>query len=496
MLNSKNLSSDYKRRTKLIYKVLAPVVLFVVVLGLIIVIYATTTIKNALIQEEFLNLKGDILGKAPKYLTADIIAKPSEPTSQNAFLNFFNDIADPTTVRLTVWDNNAKVIFSDLRSIIGVRSSSNPDLEKALRGQTISVVRSKDASEPVQTDVGDFLNMFVPLNVSGQQLGVIELRSVISAILFPIEKWVQIITYLLCAGGAIIIFILFLVVKMFIINPINQIKIGIGEIEKGNFSKKVSIQTRDELSEVGNAFNRMADGLKRLEELRNEFVFIAAHELRTPVTAIRGYVSLVLEDAETALNKEVMELLDKVRQASERLNNLVDDLLEIARSEAGRLEIKVTPIDIKDPVRVALSEVKVLADQKSIALVYDPPSVLPHIMADATRLKEVMVNVVGNAIKYTPGTGTVTISHEIHDNELVTRIQDTGIGMSGEAQKRLFEKFYRVQTEKTRNIQGTGLGLFIVKEIIEKMGGRIWVASEENRGSTFSFSLPKLKTDQ
>jgi signal transduction histidine kinase len=111
-------------------------------------------------------------------------------------------------------------------------------------------------------------------------------------------------------------------------------------------------------------------------------------------------------------------------------------------------------------------------------------------MADADRLKEVLINLVGNSIKYMGGAGTVTISHEVQGNNLVTHVKDTGLGMSKEAQAKLFEKFYRVQTEKTKQIQGTGLGLFIVKEIIEKMNGKIAVSSEEGKGSDFYFSLP------
>jgi signal transduction histidine kinase len=112
-------------------------------------------------------------------------------------------------------------------------------------------------------------------------------------------------------------------------------------------------------------------------------------------------------------------------------------------------------------------------------------------MADAQRLKEVFVNLMGNAVKYTLGSGTISVIHAVTPGEIITHIKDQGVGISPASQARLFEKFYRVQTDKTKDITGTGLGLFIVKQIIEKMHGRIWVESEEGKGSTFSFSLPR-----
>jgi signal transduction histidine kinase len=284
-----------------------------------------------------------------------------------------------------------------------------------------------------------------------------------------------------------------LILSLFLANkivlPIKTLEVGTHLVAEGKFDQPVNISTNDEIEDLGVAFNKMMEGLRRLEELKNEFVFIAAHELRTPVTAIKGYISMVFEKAEGRLDAEIEKFLAEVKKASERLNNLVNDLLQIARSEAGRLEIKVAPTDIIAPIKAVISELKVLADEKSINIIYDAGT-LPKVLADPARLKEVMVNLVGNAIKYTLGAGTVTISHEIRGNEIITHVKDTGIGIPKEAQKKLFEKFYRVQDERTREITGTGLGLFIVKQIIEKMGGKIWFESEEGKGSTFSFSLP------
>ncbi|MEK7629928.1 MAG: sensor histidine kinase [Patescibacteria group bacterium] len=298
---------------------------------------------------------------------------------------------------------------------------------------------------------------------------------------------------------SLIVLILTLLFSLFlagqIVSPIKTLESSAELIAAGKFEHPVQISTHDEIEDLGRAFNKMMEGLKRLEELKNEFVFIAAHEIRTPVTAIKGYISMVVDKSAGKLDEETSRFLGEVKKASDRLNNLVNDLLQIARSEAGRLEIKVTPTEVTEPVKAVLAELKVLADEKSISLVYEPRA-LPKVLADPARLKEVLVNLVGNAIKYTLGAGAVTISQEIIGKEIITHVADTGIGIPLGAQQKLFEKFYRVPDERTREITGTGLGLFIVKEIIERMNGRIWVESESEKGSVFSFGLPIVSIDK
>lgn len=275
-----------------------------------------------------------------------------------------------------------------------------------------------------------------------------------------------------------------------IVEPVLTLQDSTKKVSEGKFDEPVTIDTNDEIEDLGVAFNEMVKGLKRLKELREEFIFIAAHELRTPVTAIQGYISFVLDEKMSGqISGKAREFLSQVTLANKRLQRLVEDLLEVARSEAGRLKIEVSSTAVPEVIEAVLIELKPLADQKSIQLLYESTNT-PNILADSGRMKEIMVNLVGNAIKYTIGSGIVTITHEVKGDILVTNVTDTGIGMSKEAQTKLFEKFYRIQTEKTRDISGTGLGLFIVRQIIEKMNGKIWVASEEGKGSTFSFSLP------
>lgn len=271
-----------------------------------------------------------------------------------------------------------------------------------------------------------------------------------------------------------------------LVRPIRDLETSAAKVEEGNFEYQVDIKTNDELEDLGQAFNKMAKGLKRLQELQNEFVFIAAHELRSPVTAVKGYLSLLAEYYKGVLPEQLRPYLEPIRMANDRLIQLVNDLLEIARSEAGRLKIAVSPCDIRESIAAILTEVRPLADQRKIVLTYRELEGLPQIMADPGRVKEVIMNLVSNAIKYNREGGSVEVYHEVAGRRVIIHVEDTGMGISEAEQKRVFEKFFRSESAKVGEIEGTGLGLFITKEIVEKMGGEVWFISEEGKGSRFS----------
>jgi signal transduction histidine kinase len=278
--------------------------------------------------------------------------------------------------------------------------------------------------------------------------------------------------------------------------PIRQLEAGARAIEQGNFDARVKIRTKDELEELGASFNTMAQGLKRLEELRNEFVFIAAHELRSPVTAVKGFLSFIFEGSAGAIPPRMRHYLEVMSEANDRLVRLVSDLLVIARSEAGRLMVDLSACDIAETIRAALVEVEPLAREKHLTRVYEPFPGLPLVSADPLRVKEVLINLISNAIKYNRDGGRVRIFHEVSPGEVWTSVEDTGIGFGDEERKHVFEKFFRSERPEVKKQTGTGLGLFIVKEIVEKMGGKIELFSREGEGSTFRFSLAIAKAQE
>ena len=322
---------------------------------------------------------------------------------------------------------------------------------------------------------------------------VIAKWSVISE--WPEADAFEVINTILYRSTGIIIFsiLLAVVISIFltakILKPIKVLSTSTEEVSKGNLEHKVVLPTGDEFELLGEHFNVMIDALKENARLKEEFVFIAAHELRTPVTAIKGYLSMLIEGMFGEMNPKAMESIKIANSANDRLVQLVQDLLEVARSDAGKMKIEMKPVNIQTAVHNIVMQLKTLADKRGVTFVYKEWPTAINVLADDVKLNEVLVNIIGNAIKYTVDNDSVEIYHEEKDGYLITHIRDHGIGMTEEERKNLFAKFYRIQNEKTKKIEGTGLGLFICKEIINRMQGEIWATSEQGKGSVFSFSL-------
>ncbi len=247
--------------------------------------------------------------------------------------------------------------------------------------------------------------------------------------------------------------------------------------------RKVEERTRDltlALEEVKNISNR-----------KTEFISAVSHELRTPLTSIKGYASLLLSDKLGELPEGVRLRLDKINRHSDELTHLVNDLLDIARIESGRVIMKTEPVDIKEVLAGVLDLLWVQFKEKQIALGLELADNLPSIMADKSQISRVFINIIGNALKFTPAQGKITVSSSLHESRSIRiDIRDTGCGIPPEDASKIFEEFYRVENQINEQVKGSGLGLSLVKHIIEAHRGNIWVTSAPGEGSTFSFVLP------
>ncbi len=230
-------------------------------------------------------------------------------------------------------------------------------------------------------------------------------------------------------------------------------------------------------------------------QMKNEFVSTVSHELRTPLTSIKGYIDLILDGDAGEVDDMQREFLGIVKENTDRLVQLINDMLDISRIESGRIHLHIQPLDIAESIRGATDTFRAVLPQKNHKFVLDVPEDVPLVAGDRDRVGQVLINMLSNAIKYSPQGGTVTVSARGEDHEVLVRISDQGIGIGEENLPKMFQQFYRVDSALTREIGGTGLGLSICKSIIELLGGRIWVESTLGEGSSFCFTLPLAGPD-
>jgi len=228
--------------------------------------------------------------------------------------------------------------------------------------------------------------------------------------------------------------------------------------------------------------------LRRLERVRQDFVANVSHEFKTPLTAIQGFAETLLAGAleDPEHNRRFLEI---IRDHAARLAALTNDLLKLARIEAGQLEVDLGPVNLLEVIERCAETTLLKASQKQIALETDIPPGLPAVRGDASLLREVLQNLLDNAVQYTPAGGRIKVTATAGPREAVVSVEDTGVGIPLVDQERIFERFYRVDAARSRQAGGTGLGLSIAKHIVEVHGGHLRVDSEVGRGSKFSFSL-------
>jgi len=235
---------------------------------------------------------------------------------------------------------------------------------------------------------------------------------------------------------------------------------------------------------------------REVDRMKTEFVSLVSHELRTPLTSIKGFADLILDGDAGDISGEQREYLDIIKQNADRLVALINELLDISRIESGRIRLNRQPLALTPVIESVADSLRHQIQQRKQSLVVQVDPDLPVILADRDRVTQVITNFLSNAHKYTPEGGAIRIAAEPENRFVRVSVSDTGIGISPDDQKKLFTKFYRVDSSLTRSIGGTGLGLAIAKSIVELHGGSVSVTSQLGVGSTFSFTLPLTETEK
>jgi signal transduction histidine kinase len=272
-----------------------------------------------------------------------------------------------------------------------------------------------------------------------------------------------------------------------ILSPIQALNQAVQKIQHGDLSQRIQTKSKSELGVLAQSFNDMADNLQRVEQLRRNLVSDVAHELRTPLSHLRGYLEAMQDGILTPTTESITSLHSEVML----LSHLVDDLQDLALVEAGQLRINQHPTDLRMMVNQAVMNYQTEADKKGVILQQDIPAILSRVFADPERLEQIFGNLLDNALVYTPSGGTITIGARNESELILIRVSDTGIGIAPEHLPFIFERFYRADKSRSRSTGGVGLGLAIVRQLVEAQGGTVSVESALDQGTTVSFTLKK-----
>ncbi len=269
--------------------------------------------------------------------------------------------------------------------------------------------------------------------------------------------------------------------------PVRAVTVASRGIAAGSYGHRVPETSGDEIGELALSFNQMARQLEQAEQRRVELIGTVAHELRTPLSTLQLQAQGMLDGV---LPWDANALLEMQRELA-RLQRLVMDLEELSRAEAGQVTLDLRTVNIADPIIAAAKRLQLQYDGKSVTLRVDAPPDLPTVRIDAHRITQVLVNLLGNALHYTPSGGQVTVRARADRHELRVEVRDTGIGISPEHLPHVFERFYRVDKSRSRAGGGSGIGLTISRHLVDAHGGRIGAFSMgDGQGSTFEFALP------
>ena len=280
-----------------------------------------------------------------------------------------------------------------------------------------------------------------------------------------------------------------------IVGPVRRMQTRLAAIASGDFSSHVQVSNRDELGSLAANLNRMNDELGRLyEELeaasrhKSEFLATMSHELRTPLNAIIGFSQVLKQQMYGPLNERQADYVEDVLSSGQHLLNLINDILDLAKVEAGRMELQPSTFELPELLENAASMVRERATRQGTGLTVAMDSSVGAMEGDERKVKQILFNLLSNAVKFTPSGGKVTLAARAADEQVVISVHDTGIGISAEDQEKIFEEFYQVGASRTQ--EGTGLGLALTRRLVELHHGQLTVESEPGVGSTFTATMP------
>ncbi len=402
------------------------------------------------------------------------------------------DLGQRLNIRITIIGKNGEVLGDSEKNPQHMELHNNrPEVIDALR------YGLGESSRYSSTLKYDMKYLATTVRDNGGVLGVIRLALPLT----EVGAQIRVIYRAVLIGGIFAAFLMLIIgyfISRSITTPISEMRDIAGRIAKGDFSRKLKVKSKDELGQLAHSMNSMADELQmkishleRMEQMKTDFVANVSHELKTPLTSIKGFIETLehgaVDDKETA--KRFMGI---IRKHADSLSNIVDDLLSLSEIEPGKNELIKVPCDLKGILDEVILGFSHRLKGKNQQLTLEVKGRNFQLKADKIKLEQIFVNLIDNASKYTPEGGEIKITMDEQNDVLQVIVQDNGIGIPKEDLDNVFERFYRVDKARSRELGGTGLGLSIVKHIVALHKGTIDLKSEINKGTAITISFPKV----
>ncbi len=459
------------------------------VIGYTVLSAVRPALEGFILRKEEAGTVVAINSQAGQLLTAQDFQLPLTAIQAARLDAFIKNTNISGLIQFFVVDSSGLIIYARPAEYIGRTFAENADFKFALeRRQATARFQKVTPKEQQELGVGEAFIQVVPITfgTSGEVSGVAYIVARVGLLRKQIEDTQAAMAVRIIGGLLFLYSVLFVIVW----RASRTIRRQAGEL--ASYTRNLEQRVRERTFDLEQSTQRQIAQAKELARLKDEFVFIAAHELKAPITHLRWSMAefFASKDVQEKVPPEIHDLMSVIKKASDSLAKLVSDLLNVARLESGTVKVLVHPTDLVAIVQDVALQFKPEAEKQDIAISfeYDQSKKMPFAMSDSERLKEVFSNLLSNAIKYNKAHGSVEVNVRQEADFLEASVKDTGVGISEEDVEHLFGKFWRAPEH--RNIEGTGLGLWITKQLIERMGGKIWAESKKGEGSTFFIRLP------
>lgn len=298
--------------------------------------------------------------------------------------------------------------------------------------------------------------------------------------------------FLLCVFFVVFVALVFIyIMSNRLTKPIKELNLAAKSIAGGDFARRVSVQAENEIGELGENFNKMANSIEQLENMRRSFVANVSHELRTPMTTIIGFAEGIMDG--TIPPEKHKQYLSIVLDESKRLSRLVTDLLDLSKMEQGKFTLEIREFDLNEMIRLNIIKSEKRISEKDIQLTISFQAENQKVLADKDSIQRVLTNLIDNAIKFTPNGGFIDIRTGLANGKVFVAVQNSGAGIAKDELSHVFDRFYKTDKSRSQDKSGAGLGLFIVKNILQSHGENIWAESEPGEYTRFNFTLKPAK---